>query len=527
MPDSRTVLPAPKLLNLTGVRATEYAITLVARTSSWVALCPVCSKEATRVHSRYTRTLADLPWQEIPVTLRLHVRRFFCDEEACNRTIFAERLPGVAAHYGRRTERLDGWFTHVSFALGGEAGSRLLKDLGVVVCGDTLLNHIRSSRLRARRTPRVLSVDDFAFRRGTRYGTVLVDLERRAMVDVLPDRSADGFARWLVEHPGVEVVSRDRGGEYAEAARRAAPHAVQVADRFHLLKNLKDVVSRVFRQHAEVLDLVPTPTDHLQRLTNLRLDRKASKERMREQTKNLFESIHALAKKGAKNAQVARELGIHRHTVEKYLAFRTPPVRRHFTKKGSAIAPYEDYILARWEQGCRNATRIWREISEQGYPGAYQNVVRITRYLKEQERLGKPMPDRPPGICASHASGILVKRPENRSEEENRALRRLKKVHRITERCCTLFEEFAGMLRDKEHRSEEQEARRQLRAWTERAKASGITELKTFAVKLVQDTDAVAAAMVLPYSQGQTPRAGSTSSSSSSVRCTGAASSIC
>ena len=169
---------------------------------------------------------------------------------------------------------------------------------------------------------------------------------------------------------------------------------------------------------------------------------------------------------------MARELRINRHTVEKCLAFKTPPVRRHFTKKVSAIAPYEDYILARWEQGCRNATQIWREISEQGYPGAYQNVVRITRYLKEQERLGKPRPDHPPGISASHAAGILVKRPENRSEEENRALRRLKKVHRITERCCTLFEEFVGMLRDKEHRSEEQ-ARRQLQEWTERARHLG------------------------------------------------------
>ena len=128
-------------------------------------------------------------------------------------------------------------------------------------------------------------MDDFAFRRGTRYGTVLVDLERHALVDVLPDRSADTFARWLSEHPGVEVVSRDRGGEYAEAARRVVPDAVQVADRFHLLKNLRDVVSRVFRQHAEVLELVPTPDEHLQRLTNLRLDREASKERTREQTR--------------------------------------------------------------------------------------------------------------------------------------------------------------------------------------------------------------------------------------------------
>ncbi len=504
MPDSRTVLPAPELLNLIGVRADENAVTLIARASPRVARCPVCGKRSARVHSPYTRTLADLPWQGIPVTVRLYVRRFFCDEGTCDRAIFAQRLSGVVAHYARRTERLDGWFTHVSFALGGEAGSRLLKDLGVVVSGDTLLNHIRSSRLMSPKTPRVLSVDDFAFRRGTRYGTILVDLERHALVDVLPDRSADTFARWLGEHPGVEVVSRDRGGEYAEAARRAAPRAVQVADRFHLLKNLRDVVSRVFRRHADVvLDLVPNPANYLQRLTNLRPDRKSSKERTNEQTRKLFESIHALSKKGMKNAQVARELGIHRHTVEKYLAFKAPPVRRHFTKKVSAIAPYEDYILARWEQGCRNAARIWREISEQGYPGAYQNVVRITRYLKKQGRLGKPAPDRPPGISANHAAGILLKRPENRSEEEIRTLRRLKKGHRITERCCILFEEFAGMLRGKEQRSEEQ-ARRQLEAWTERAKASGIAELKAFAVKLLQDTEAVMAAMILPYNQGQT-----------------------
>jgi transposase len=139
MSHSRTVLPAPELLNLTDVQADTSAIIIAARTASPTAHCPACATRSTRVHSRYTRTLADLPWQGVPVTVRLSVRRFFCDKRICKRAIFAERLPGLAAHYGGRTERLESWFTHVSLALGGEAGSRLLQDLGVIVSGEALL----------------------------------------------------------------------------------------------------------------------------------------------------------------------------------------------------------------------------------------------------------------------------------------------------------------------------------------------------------------------------------------------------
>ncbi len=507
MPDARTILPDTETLKLLHVCASGQSITLAARTTPAEARCPVCSALSQRVHSRYVRTLADLPWQGVPVNLRLHVRRFFCDEASCQRKIFAERLSGVVAHYARRTERLEELFTHVSFALGGEPGARLLSELGVRVSGDTLLEHIRSLNLGEARTPRILSVDDFSFRRSRKWGTVLVDLERHKLVDILPDRSADTFARWLSEHPGVEVVSRDRSGEYADAVRRAAPEAIQVADRFHLIKNLGDVTLRVFQRRSERLRSIPAPGHPPLQLTRLRLDREPSRQQTRTQMRSLFRTIQALRQAGMNKSAIARFLGVHRHTVQKYAALETAPERKPRVRKASELAPYEDYILKRFMDGCHNATQIHKEISEQGYPGAYKNVWRIIQYLKECEREGKPLPDSPAGLSASQAKGILIMRPEKRTEQETLTIERMKMVDHHAGKCCQLFEEFARLFRERDDCAElggDDRARAALQRWMEEARESKIPEVEAFAAKLFQDMDAVVAAMVWPYSQGQT-----------------------
>jgi transposase len=507
MPDARTILPDAEILKLLYVCASGQSITLAARTTPADVPCPVCGTLSRRVHSRYVRTLADLPWQGIPVSVRLHVRRFFCDADSCERTIFAERLPGVVAHYARRTERLDGLFTHISFALGGEAGARLLRELGVTVSGDTLLEHIRSLNLGEARTPRILSVDDFSFRRGRSWGTILVDLEHHRPVDILPDRSSETFASWLTQHSGVEVVSRDRGGEYADAVRKAAPGVIQVADRFHLIKNLGDVVLRVFQRSSESLQSIPAPGPHHLQLTRLRLDREASRECTRAQMRSLFRSIQALRRAGMNKSAIARFLGVHRHTVQKYSALEAAPERKPRVRKVSALAPYEDYILKRFADGCHNATQIHQEIVEQGYPGAYNNVWRIVHYLKKRERNGEPLPDSPPGLSAAQAKGILITRPDKRTERETLTTERMKMVDRHVGKCCYLFEEFARLFRERDGyvgAAGHNKARTALQQWMEEAKKSEIPELKAFAVKLFQDMDAVVAAMVMPYSQGQT-----------------------
>jgi len=496
----RALVPDPDRLHLLSLSATDEEITLTARTCSDVACCPLCGQPSSRVHSRYRRILADLPWQGIPARLLLWTRRFFCDAPDCVRRIFTERLPRVAFPYAHRTNRLRDWFTHVAFALGGEAGGRLLQALGVTVSGDTLLTHIRAAAIHAPPAPRVLSVDDFALRRGRTYGSILVDLEAHRVVDLLPDRSGHTFAAWLTAHPGAEIISRDRGGEYAEAARRAAPAAIQVADRFHLLCNLRNVMLRIFKRHAKRIAQVALPVAEPESLIRLRPDRAASRERTRREMEDRFDAIQRLARQGMNRSAIARALGLHRHTVQKYYPLTTAPERHHTTRKTSALTPYEGYVLERWREGCHNAKQLWREITARGYPGAYRGVALLARHLRDRGRAGQSLQRAPIGLTPAGATGIAVMRPEKRSALERHALAQVGGLHVEVQDTLALFASFAALLRERD----EGEPSARLDQWMAEAASSGIAEIRAFATKLRQDRAAVLAALTVPHSQGQT-----------------------
>jgi hypothetical protein len=228
-------VPVGAALQITAAEVTPQRIVVDLQTTALTVDCPTCQLTAQRVHSHYQRRLADLPLAHTPVQLQLHLRRFRCDNLHCRRTTFTEPVPGLVTPYARRSRRLRAEQRQIALDLGGEPGARLARRQGMTVSPDTLLRLARSLPEGEAPSPRCLGLDDFALRKGQIYGTLFVDLEAHQPIDLIPERSAEAVEQWLLAHPGVEVITRDRSTEYADGASRGAPHAIQVADRFHLL----------------------------------------------------------------------------------------------------------------------------------------------------------------------------------------------------------------------------------------------------------------------------------------------------
>jgi transposase len=312
----------------------EKTLTIVISSTESTAVCTYCGTTATHIHSHYQRRFSDLPVSGSPVKLLVEVRRFFCQNPSCSRKTFAEAFVSLAQRYAQRTNRFQSSLQELGIALGGEAGARLGARLGLPSSPASVLRLLRKIKLPASPSPaRKVGLDDWAYKRRRRYGTLICDLDTGKPLDLLPDRTVQTVSTWLQEHPEIEIISRDRWSEYATAAQQGAPQARQVADRWHLLHNLTESVSTLFaRLRAELTSSGP-PTKEKQPAS------------ARQQQ---YQELQAFLQQGLRPEQIAPLLGLSERTVYRWLAHGKVPSWHHHARSNSVMDPYQAYVIKRW-----------------------------------------------------------------------------------------------------------------------------------------------------------------------------------
>jgi transposase len=443
-----------------------------ARTPTVAVACPRCDQPAERVHAYHVRRLADLPAAGRGVIVELRVRRLVCQTVGCPRRTFREQVPALAHQWARRTRQLTALIADLAVVVAGRAGAAVLSRLGVRVSRTTVLRVLMSMPAPAGPAPAVLSVDDFALRRGRRYATLLIDAVTHRRIDVLPDRKAATLAAWLREHPGVGVVCRDGSAAYAEAVRDGAPQAVQVSDRWHLWHNLAKAVEKTVIAHSRCWHTGPARQSRA-------LD---------ERTRARHAAVHALLDQGVGLLECARRLGWALNTVKRYARATTAEdLQRPPKYRQTLVDPYRDHLRHRLTVEPNVAvTRLLAEIRERGYTGSANLLV---RYLNQ----GRAEAERTPPSPRRLVSWLMTrpdKLPTHHSSHLDDLIAACPQLTALAER----VREFAAILTARRGQD--------LNAWMTIVEADDLPALHAFVHGLRMDLPAVVAGLTLPYSNG-------------------------
>ena len=480
----QAVSPAGLLIEAVTTEADRLLI--IARPTALDAACPECGRRSGRVHSRYDRRLLDLPSHGRAVHLHVQVRRFRCGNISCPRRIFGEPLAdSVAPRGARRTERLEGIVHHLGIALGGRPAANLARRLMLPVSRDTLLRVLR----RRAQTPggpvRVLGIDDFAWRRGQRYGTVVCDLERRRIIDLLPDREPETVEAWLAAHSEIAVVSRDRGVGYGRAASRGAPQAIQVADRWHLMENATaaflDAVRRSMRAIRQVLGATvidPALLTSAERIQYSGFQRRQDNS----------QTIKALAAAGRSIKEITRSTGRSRKLVRNVLRGGDGDV---FRCRIRVLEPHTPMLRAEWEAGCRNRAELWRRLCDSGFRGGLRVVTEWATRQRRSETAGLELSRTAPP--APVLSRLMTTRRDDLSKADAVTVAAIETGVPTLATARDLMERFHRIFRVRDTDA--------LATWVTDASAS---LLASFGKGIIADLAAVRAALTEPWSNGQT-----------------------
>jgi transposase len=442
------------------------------------------------------RLVRDLPVLGVPVWIEVQTSCWRCADRDCPRQIFTARLPGLAAPHARRSDRTAAILRIVGHGAGGRPAERLLEHLGIPASRNTVLRHLKGALPRARACAplRVVGIDDWAWTKGHRYGTIIVDLERRSVADVIPDRSAVSVSRWLRQHPGIELICRDRYGLYAEGARKGAPQVGQVANRFHLLQNLRER----FEMHLSwpIQSHVPKPGPEA--------SGGAEAAHSSSSLHEAFTRVRTLQATGRSVADIVRITGLSRKRVDKWVRLDALPERNVAAPTSASPARFHAYMAQRWSEGITKIRWLFSEIKRLGYTGCSSRVAKYIAPWRQSAAQAAPAPAKVllpvnpatgTRISSLVAAALCMRPRSDLNQHERGTLGLLKKV--LPGFCLMrhMALRFQAVLRSRslEH----------LEAWIREATQSGIHPLQRFAKSPRRDGEAVRNAVTQPWSSGQ------------------------
>lgn len=503
------------------------------------APCPTCQQPSAHPHSQSLRTVRDLPWADRPVVWQFQVRRFYCDNPACTRQTFTEQNTPFIAPHACRTDRLQQAPLQYGFALGGEAGAWLVGQHHMPISPDSLLRLVRQASVSAHTPPRIVGIDDWALRKGQRYGTIMIDLEQHQPIELLPDRTTATVATWLHAHPSIEIVTRDRATAYGDAITQGAPRATQVSDRWHLLQNLCETLQRwLERHHAELKRIQVVPevpaqtqpeTDETNRISTLAVFSSTlpvnqvqikpaspipppptGMQPSRPRRFANYLEVKRLPSEGGSKRGIAKKLHLHRNTVGRYLWADQFPECNGRAPHPSPLAPYLDYLEERWQAGCQEIAPLWNALLAHDYRGArvwLQRWIHDRQVPPTSDQPGPSRARRPRSgtrravpkvktLSAWHASWLIVWSVQDLTVTEQKQLTLLKTLCANANLVYDLAQAFCAMVRERQSET--------LVSWLDTAKACGLEDLHNFALALECDMAAVLAALKLPWSNSLT-----------------------
>lgn len=482
-------------LAITLIRAGRGAIIVEAHGLVRRGRCPACGTTSGRVHDRYRRRVVDLPWRGAPVELILTVRRFCCTKRDCRRRTFAEDFGPALLPHVRRTAEASQVLLQVAEAAGGEAGARLARAVGLTVSPDTLLRLLSTSLVSHAETPRVLGVDDLALRRRHNYATILIDLETHRPIDLLEGRDAATLAAWLREHPGVEVIVRDRAEGYADGARQGAPDALQVADRFHLVQNVSNALDELLKTRRRRIAVTvtepapppgePGPLSPRQQLIEERREARVAR----------WEEVRQRHAAGESLQSIADTMGLNRRTVTWMAREELPPLQyrrqqRPADLSSPALQPYVSFLQDRWQDGCMNISQLYREISVRGYEGSRS----LLSQALQPWRAAQPAPTERTRTRQRSIRWLCLRPSADLDPDERSALDRVLVEDDAVALGHQLLQRFRALIADR--------SVTELGVWLAAAEASGIAPFVSLVNGMRADSAAVEAALTTEWSKG-------------------------